>query len=107
VCCCQGACCPSKLGRALLIFALQLNDVCSLLVAMQAIKLAENSSASAKYSFGWQRAEVLGALINSVFLLALCFSIGLEAIARFLNSVGTLFVWAGRAGRRHTEGLQS
>lgn len=54
---------------------------------MQAIKLAE-TEASAKYSYGWQRAEVLGALINSVFLLALCFSIGMEAIARLINDVG-------------------
>ncbi|GAA5976213.1 hypothetical protein JCM21900_005460, partial [Sporobolomyces salmonicolor] len=62
-----------------------LNDVCSLIVALQALKLAENSSASSKLSYGWQRAEVLGALINGVFLLALCFSIGMEAIARFIN----------------------
>lgn len=54
---------------------------------MQAIKLAE-TEATAKYSYGWQRAEVLGALINSVFLLALCFSIGMEAIARLVNDVG-------------------
>lgn len=54
---------------------------------MQAMKLAE-TEASAKYSYGWQRAEVLGALINSVFLLALCFSIGMEAIARLINDVG-------------------
>lgn len=28
------------------------------------------------------------ALINGVFLLALCFSIGMEAIARFVNYTG-------------------
>ncbi|SCV73515.1 BQ2448_7441 [Microbotryum intermedium] len=73
-----------------------------LLVAMQAMKLAESSSTSAKYSYGWQRAEVLGALINSVFLLALCFSIGMEAIARFLNQADVtnprLIVAVGTAG---------
>lgn len=63
-----------------------LNDVCSLIVALQAIKLAETSSTSSRYSYGWQRAEVLGALINGVFLLALCFSIGMEAIQRFFNA---------------------
>lgn len=63
-----------------------LNDVCSLIVALQAIKLAESSSTSNRYSYGWQRAEVLGALINGVFLLALCFSIGMEAIQRFFNA---------------------
>lgn len=65
-----------------------LNDVCSLIVALQAIKLAESSSTSSRYSYGWQRAEVLGALINGVFLLALCFSIGLEAIERCFNTTG-------------------
>lgn len=38
----------------------RLNDVCSLIVALQALKLAENKSSSSKLSYGWQRAEVLG-----------------------------------------------
>ncbi|GAA5868868.1 hypothetical protein JCM16303_000288 [Sporobolomyces ruberrimus] len=79
-----------------------LNDVCSLIVALQALKLAESSEASAKLSYGWQRAEVLGALINGVFLLALCFSIGMEAIARFINYTEVtnpkLIVAVGTAG---------
>lgn len=33
----------------------------------------------------WQRAETLGALINGVFLVALCMSIFLEAISRFFE----------------------
>ena len=68
----------------------QLNDVISLVVALQALKLAENSTSSSKYSYGWQRAEVLGALINGVFLLALCFSIGLEAVNRLVTVPGPL-----------------
>ena len=35
-------------------------------------------------TFGWARAEVVGALINAVFLYALCFSISVQAIKRFL-----------------------
>lgn len=50
----------------------------------------------------WQRAEVLGALINGVFLLALCLSIFLEAIQRFFEpqEVGTpkLVLAVGSAG---------
>ncbi|KAL7418224.1 cation efflux protein [Mrakia frigida] len=61
-----------------------LNDVISLVVALYAIRLATASS-TAKYSYGWQRAEILGALINGVFLLALCFSIFLECIQRFFT----------------------
>lgn len=33
----------------------------------------------------WQRAETLGALVNGVFLVALCMSIFLEAISRFFE----------------------
>ena len=32
------------------------------------------------------RAEILGALVNSVFLLALCVSIFIEAIERFIQT---------------------
>jgi Co/Zn/Cd efflux system component len=35
-----------------------------------------------KNTFGWARAEVLGALVNAVFLVALCFSITVEACKR-------------------------
>ena len=38
-----------------------------------------------KNTFGWARAEVLGALINAVFLCALCFSILIESLKRFYD----------------------
>lgn len=38
-----------------------------------------------KNTFGWARAEVLGALVNAVFLVALCFSISVESIKRFIE----------------------
>ncbi|KAK0528107.1 Zinc resistance conferring protein [Tilletia horrida] len=64
-----------------------LNDVMSLLVALYALKLStkSNTDRDPRYSYGWQRAEILGALVNGVFLLALCFSIFMEAIERFVN----------------------
>jgi len=62
-----------------------LNDVMSLVVALYAIKLAEQQS-DHRYTYGWHRAEILAALINGVFLLALCFSIFLEAIGRFFEN---------------------
>ena len=37
-----------------------------------------------KNTFGWARAEVVGALVNAVFLFALCFSITIESLKRFL-----------------------
>lgn len=60
----------------------------SLIVALYAIKLTKNNVASAEYSYGWHRAEILAALINGVFLLALCFSIFIEAIERFFSVPG-------------------
>ncbi|KAF8507587.1 cation efflux protein [Hysterangium stoloniferum] len=58
-----------------------LNDVMSLLVALYAIK-----APSPRYSYGWHRAEIVAALINGVFLLALCFTIVMEAIQRFFDT---------------------
>ena len=45
---------------------------------------------SPKNTYGWVRAEVLGALVNSVFLLALCFSIVVEAIQRLTTGEMTV-----------------
>ncbi|KAK2880016.1 hypothetical protein FQN49_000651 [Arthroderma sp. PD_2] len=61
-----------------------LNDVLSLCVGLWAVKVA-NEKSSKMYTYGWQRAETLGALINGVFLVALCLSIFLEAINRFVE----------------------
>lgn len=49
------------------------------------IKVAGKDNYDPKYSYGWQRAEILGALVNAVFLLALCFMIIIEAIERFVS----------------------
>ncbi|KAF1946342.1 zinc homeostasis factor 1 [Clathrospora elynae] len=62
-----------------------LNDVISLLVGLWAVKVASQKTNSKTYTYGWQRAETLGALINGVFLVALCLSIFLEAIQRFVE----------------------
>ncbi|RKP04589.1 hypothetical protein THASP1DRAFT_20967, partial [Thamnocephalis sphaerospora] len=62
-----------------------LSDVLSLIVALYAIRLAKRTNHGPRYSYGWQRAEVLGALVNGVFLLALCLTIYIEAIKRFFT----------------------
>ncbi|KAG2094245.1 cation efflux protein [Suillus discolor] len=62
-----------------------LNDVMSLVVALYAIKLTGKTADHSRYSYGWQRAEILAALTNGVFLLALCFSVSLQAVERFFN----------------------
>ncbi|KAL8990066.1 MAG: hypothetical protein Q9169_008215 [Polycauliona sp. 2 TL-2023] len=62
-----------------------LNDVLSLCVGLWAVKVANGKSSSKMYTYGWQRAETLGALVNGVFLVALCLSIFLDAIQRFVE----------------------
>ncbi|KAL2270051.1 hypothetical protein VTJ83DRAFT_2235 [Remersonia thermophila] len=61
-----------------------LNDIISLLVGLWAVSVASKATTD-KYSYGWLRAEILGAFFNAVFLIALCVSIVLEALTRFLE----------------------
>lgn len=79
-----------------------LNDIISLLVGLWAVKLASKATTD-KYTYGvsncllyllfycvltafkWLRAEILGAFFNAVFLIALCVSILLEALTRFID----------------------
>ncbi|KIJ40124.1 hypothetical protein M422DRAFT_174202, partial [Sphaerobolus stellatus SS14] len=63
-----------------------LNDVMSLIVALYAIKVIGESEASPQYSYGWHGAEVVAALVNGVFLLALRISIFMEAMERFFST---------------------
>ncbi|CAG8720530.1 7641_t:CDS:2, partial [Dentiscutata erythropus] len=60
-----------------------LNDLISYLIALYAFKLASATTSSSRYSYGRQRAEVLGGFINGVLLLSLCLNIFIEAIQRF------------------------
>eukprot|EP01135_Chromosphaera_perkinsii_P000611 Nk52_evm14s136 gene=Nk52_evmTU14s136 len=60
------------------------SDLGSLIVALVALKFAA-LPATDQYSFGRGRAEFVGAMINSCFLLAVCVFIVLEAADRFLN----------------------
>lgn len=62
-----------------------LNDIISLVIALWAVRVKNTKKADDKYTYGWQRAEILGALINAVFLLALCFLILMEALARLYD----------------------
>ena len=61
-----------------------LSDVVSLIVGYVALKYSKVGNHGGRYTFGWARAEVLGALVNAVFLVALCFSILVEALKRMV-----------------------
>ncbi|KAI9486919.1 MAG: cation efflux protein [Benjaminiella poitrasii] len=62
-----------------------LNDLISMCIALWAIKVAKRTQFDPKYTYGWQRAEIVGALVNGVFLLALCFTIMIDSIERFIS----------------------
>lgn len=62
-----------------------LNDIFSLIIALWAVNVSKNRGADSTYTYGWKRAEILGALVNAVFLIALCVSILIEAIQRFFE----------------------
>ncbi|EFX05457.1 cation efflux family protein [Grosmannia clavigera kw1407] len=61
-----------------------MNDLVGFIVALAALIISERSSSPQDLSFGWQRARLLGAFFNGVFLLALGISIFLQSIERFV-----------------------
>jgi len=60
------------------------SDVLSLIVAFAAINLSRRIH-SKTFTYGWKRAETIGALINGVFLVAVCITIIMEAIKHIIN----------------------
>ncbi len=61
-----------------------LSDFLALAIGLWAARKSRQP-ATDEYSYGWARAELLGALVNSVFLLSLSFYILLEAVPRFIE----------------------
>lgn len=60
-----------------------LSDVVALIVGFASIRIARWPSRINTY--GWVRSEILGAMFNAVFLLALCFSITIDALKRLIT----------------------
>lgn len=77
-----------------------LSDVLALIIAFMSVKMSPKKWS--KSTFGWARAEVLGALVNAVFLIALCFSIFVESLKRFYQPEEirdpVLILYVGSAG---------
>ncbi|KAL6050179.1 Zinc resistance conferring protein [Balamuthia mandrillaris] len=78
------------------------SDSLALFVGLLSLQLAKKRSGSNKYSYGWARAEIIGGLVNGVFLLSVVFFIFLEAIERFLDQPEVenplLIVYVGAGG---------
>ncbi|KAI0128140.1 cation efflux protein [Hypoxylon sp. NC0597] len=62
-----------------------MNDLIGFIVALGAIIISERAASPTNFSFGWARAQLLGAFFNGVFLLALGISIFLQSIERFIS----------------------
>ncbi|KAK4042860.1 hypothetical protein C8A01DRAFT_13564 [Parachaetomium inaequale] len=62
-----------------------LNDLVGFVVTLTSILISEKTEFRQDFSFGWQRARLLGAFFNGAFLLALGVSIFLQSIERFIS----------------------
>lgn len=62
-----------------------MNDLVGFIVALVALRISQREQTPKALSFGWQRANLLGAFFNGVFLLALGMSIFLQSIERFIS----------------------
>jgi len=67
-----------------------LSDCMQLGVAYLALKKS-SSSKTEKYTYGWKRTEIIGALMNACFLISLCVYIFVEAIQKFITATEPLF----------------
>ncbi|KAJ5143016.1 uncharacterized protein N7515_001803 [Penicillium bovifimosum] len=61
-----------------------LNDLVGFIIALVALKKSEQIDSPKELSFGWQRAQLLGAFFNGVLLFGLGISIFLQSIERFI-----------------------
>lgn len=62
-----------------------LNDLIGFIVALVAVHVTERKTSPQDLSFGWARAQLLGAFFNGAFLFALGVSILLQSIERFIS----------------------
>ena len=64
-----------------------LSDGLCLVVAIVAIRVGQRSTSdkvlNVSNTYGWSRAEVMGGLVNAIFLLALCLIILIESLKKF------------------------
>jgi zinc transporter 1 len=62
-----------------------LSDLTGFIVALTAILITKRGKSPQGFSFGWQRARLLGAFFNGVFLAALGLSIFLQSLERLVS----------------------
>jgi len=62
-----------------------LSDVLSLVIGLVALRMSSRIR-SKTFTYGWGRAEIIGAFTNGVFLVVVCISILMEAIKHMIDS---------------------
>ncbi|KAI6248124.1 Cobalt uptake protein COT1, partial [Erysiphe necator] len=62
-----------------------LSDLFAFIISLTALRLSEKKVSPKTLTFGWKRAQDLGAFFNGVFLLALALSTLLQSIERFIS----------------------
>ncbi|XP_077994936.1 uncharacterized protein LOC144448542 [Glandiceps talaboti] len=62
----------------------KLSDGIALVIALIAAVLSSKKISSIN-TYGWIRAEILGGLVNAIFLIALCFSLFVESLQRLIS----------------------
>ncbi|KAL4976576.1 cation efflux protein [Aspergillus desertorum] len=62
-----------------------LNDLLGFIIAFLALRVSNSEHSPKELSFGWQRAQVLGAFFNGSLLIALGISVFLQSIERFIT----------------------
>ena len=71
-----------------------LSDAAALVIAMIAMRLATRPEKDQDaHSFGWQRAEIIGALVNGVYLVSVCIYNVLESIFRIIEPAEIRNAW--------------
>ncbi|PAA65516.1 hypothetical protein BOX15_Mlig033674g1 [Macrostomum lignano] len=61
-----------------------LSDVLALIVALGAVRVGKKPR-DGRHTYGFQRAEILGTLVNTVMLMTLCFTIIIEAVQKIIE----------------------
>ena len=66
-----------------------LSDLFALIISIISLRLSKKQRTDT-HTYGWIRAEIIGGLINSVFLLAICFLLFLESIEKMVEEKDTV-----------------
>ena len=62
------------------------SDLLALVIGFHSMRMSRKERTN-EATYGFSRMEVIGALINGVFLLSVCLSIAMEAAQRFFGEV--------------------